>query len=324
MGLKIVAVLPPSERLSQQEAMLRGLFSGHEVVLVTERAALEAHLPTVEVLVSTAFTPLPAQMLQKAQRLRFIQVAGVGVDHIDIEAARELGIAVATVSGANAASVAEHVVMVMLALLRGLVPAHHAMAEGLWPLAAWMGRARELGGKTVGIVGMGRIGREVAARLLPFGAAMLYHDVRRLGPEDEETLGVAFAPLDVLLRQSHVVTLHLPLTPETRGIIGREQLQAMQPGSWLINAARAELVDEAALVEALQNGPLAGAAIDVFSPEPPPPDHPLRRLPNVVLTPHGAGVTVEAQERIAQGAVQNLLRFLDGRPLADVVVAGSR
>ncbi|MEW6047905.1 MAG: 2-hydroxyacid dehydrogenase [Bacillota bacterium] len=322
--MKIVAVLPASERLSQQEAMLRGLFSGHEAVVVTDRAGLEAHLSTVEVLVSTAFTPLPAQMLQKARRLRFIQVAGVGVDHIDIEAAGQLGITVACVAGANAASVAEHVIMVMLALLRGLVPAHQAMAEGQWPLPAWMGRAREVGGKTVGIVGMGRIGREVAARLLPFGAAVLYYDVRRLSAGDEDALGVAFAPLDVLLRQSHVVTLHLPLTPETRGVIGREQLQAMRPGSWLINAARAELVDEPALVEALQSGPLAGAAIDVFSPEPPPPGHPLRRLPNVLLTPHGAGVTVEAQERIAQGAVQNLLRFLDGRPLADVVVAGSR
>ena len=324
MALKIVAVLPSSQRLEQQQGMLRALFSGHEVHVVTDRGALEPHLPTVEVLVSTAFTPLPAELLERAVRLRFIQVAGVGVDHIDLDAARRLGITVATVAGANASSVAEHVVMAALALLRGLVPAHQAMAGGLWPLAEWMGRSRELSGKTVGIVGMGRIGREVAARLLPFGVTTLYYDVRRLAVDDEEALGVTFAELDALLARSDIVTLHLPLTPETRGIIGRERLRAMRSGSLLINAARAELVDEAALVEALQNGTLAGAAIDVFSPEPPPPDHPLRRLGNVLLTPHGAGVTVEAQERIAQGAVQNLLRYLDGRPLADVVVQGTR
>lgn len=322
--MKIVATLPRSERLEQQYAMLRALFSGHEVHVAHDRAGLEPHLPTVEVLVSTAFTPLPAELLERAVRLRLIQVAGVGVDHVDLEAARRLGITVAAVAGANAASVAEHVVMAALALLRGLVVAHQAMAAGGWPLPEWMGRARELSGKTVGIVGMGRIGREVAARLLPFGVTTLYYDVRRLSPDDEEALGASFAELDALLARSDIVTLHLPLTPETRGLIGRSRLRFMRPGSLLINAARAELVDEEALVEALQHGPLAAAAIDVYAPEPPPPDHPLRRLGNVLLTPHGAGVTVEAQERIAQGAVQNLLRFLDGRPLADVVVQGTR
>lgn len=322
--MKIVAVLPPSERLEAQVTMLRALFSGHEVEAVTGAEGLQAHVPTAEVLVSTAFTPLPGELLRQAGRLRLIQVAGVGVDHIDLAAARELGITVANVAGANATSVAEHVVMVALALLRGLVGAHQAMARGDWPLPAWMGSARELGGKTVGIVGMGRIGREVAARLLPFGVSTLYYDVRRLDAVEEDALGATYLDLDGVLRRSDLVTLHLPLTPQTAGLLNRERLFAMRRGAYLINAARAELVDEAALVEALTHGPLAGAAIDVFSPEPPPPDHPLRRLPNVILTPHGAGVTVEAQERIAQAAVQNLLRFVDGRPLADVVVRGSR
>jgi len=186
-----------------------------------------------------------------------------------------------------------------------------------------MARARELAGKTVGIVGMGRIGREVAARLLPFQVSLLYYDVRRLPADEEEALGVSYAELETLLRESDLVTLHLPLTPETRGLLGRRELMLMKRGAFLINTARAKVVDEEALVEALQ-GHLGGAAIDVFSPEPPPPDHPLLKLPNVLLTPHGAGVTVEATQRIAQGVIANLLQFLNGQPLRDVVVEGRR
>lgn len=129
--------------------------------------------------------------------------------------------------------------------------------------------------------------------------------------------------MDALLPECDLITLHMPLTPETRGLFNRERLLSMKPGAFLINTARAELVDEGALAEALQ-GHLGGAAIDVFSSEPPPLDHPLLRLPNVILTPHGAGVTQEAQQRIAQGVIQNVLRFLEGRPLADVVVQGTR
>ena len=170
---------------------------------------------------------------------------------------------------------------------------------------------------------MGRIGREVAARMLPFGVTTFYYDIQPLPPEQEEALGATYLKLDALLPECDIITLHMPLTPETRGLFGRERLLAMKQGAFLINTARAELVDEAALVEALQ-GHLGGAAIDVFAQEPPPPDHPLLRLPNVILTPHGAGVTQEAQQRIAQGVIQNVLRFLEGRPLADVVVQGAR
>ncbi len=322
--MKIVAVLPPSERLEGQKMLLASIFQGHEVAVVTGAAELEPHLADAEVLISTTFTPLTGEMLRKAGKLRFIQVAGVGADHLDLEAARELGIGVAVVTGANTVSVAEHVVMAILALHRGLVEAHQGMREGGWPLPTWMVRARDLAGRTVGILGMGRIGRAVAERLLPFQVSLLYHDARPLPPEEEDLLGVTGVSLEELLAASDVLTLHLPLTSETRGILNRERLFAMKKGAFLVNTARAELVDEAALIEALESGHLAGAALDVFSPEPPPPDHPLRRLPNVLLTPHGAGVTVEAQERIAQGVVQNVLRFLEGHPLADVVVEGRR
>lgn len=321
--MKIVAILPPSEQVQAQIGMVRALFQGHMVELATNAAELEPHLPDAEVLISTAFTPITRDMLQRASRLRFIQVAGVGTDHVDVEAARELGITVAAVTGANTVSVAEHVVMVALALLRGLIPAHNQMARGEWALPFWIAHARDLQGKTVGIVGMGRIGREVAARMLPFGVTTFYYDANPLTPEQEDALGVTLLELDALLSESDLVTLHLPLTNETRGILNRERLFRMKRGAFLINTARAELVDEAALMEALQTH-LGGAAIDVFLPEPPPPDHPLLKLPNVVLTPHGAGVTQEAQARIAQGVIQNVLRFLEGRPLADVVIQGGR
>lgn len=321
--MKVVAILPPSEQVQAQLAMVRALFSGHTVELATNADELAPHLPDVEVLISTAFTPLTREMLQAATRLRFVQVAGVGVDHVDIDAAQALGITVAAVTGANTVSVAEHVAMVALALLKGLIPAHNMLAQGQWSLPYWIAHARDIQGKTFGILGMGRIGRETAARLLPFGVTTFYYDVNPLPPEQEAQLGATYLELDALLPECDVVSLHMPLTPDTRGLLNRERLFAMKPGAFLINTARAELVEDAALVEALQ-GHLGGAAIDVFAPEPPPPDHPLLKLPNVILTPHGAGVTQEAQQRIAQGVIQNVLRFLEGRPLADVIVQGTR
>lgn len=321
--MKIVAVLPPSEQVQAQIGMVRALFQGHTVELATSVEELEPHLADCEVLISTAFTPITRAMLEKAGQLRFIQVAGVGVDHVDIESARGLGITVASVTGANTVSVAEHVVMVALAMMRGLIPAHNMMARGEWSLPYWIAHARDLQGKTVGIIGMGRIGREVATRLLPFGVTTFYYDANPLPPDQEDALGVTYLDLDALLPECDVVTLHLPLTPETHGLFNRERLKRMKYGAFLINTARAEMVDTDALVELLQ-GHLGGAAIDVFHPEPPPADHPLLKLPNVILTPHGAGVTQEAQQRIAQGVIQNVLRFLEGRPLADVVVEGTR
>ncbi len=319
----IVAALPPSERLEQQKMLIQAVLKGQDVIVETTHEGLLASLPRAEILISTTFFPLRREALEKAERLRFIQVAGVGADHIDLDAARDLGISVAVVTGANTVSVAEHVVMVILAMLRHLVPMHENMRDGGWPLPLWMAQAHDLAGRTVGILGMGRIGRAVAERLLPFDVTLLYHDIVRLPEDEEDLLGATYVDMDDLLASSDILTLHLPLTRETRHILNRERLFKMKKGAYLVNAARAELVDEEALVEALQ-GHLAGAAIDVFSPEPPPPDHPLRKLPNVLLTPHGAGVTVEAQQRIAQGVIQNVLRYLEGHPVADLVVEGRR
>jgi len=321
--MKIVAVLPPSNQIPAQEKLLQGMLRDHEIRIVTSQDALLPHLPDTDLLVSTAFVPITPEMIQNAPRLRFIQVAGVGVDHIDVDAARAAGITIANVAAANAVSVAEHVLMVALAMTRDLCNAHNAMRAGQWSLPQWMGRARELAGLTVGIVGMGRIGREVARRLLPFGVTILYYDVQPLDQATEDELGVTMLPFDDLLAAADIITVHVPLTETTYHLFDAAAFGKMRPGAYFINAARAEIVDEAALVDALQTR-LGAAAIDVFSPEPPPPDHPLFSLPNVILTPHGAGVTINAQQRIAQGAIQNVLRYLDGRPLADVVVQGTR
>lgn len=322
--MKIVAVLPPSEQVQAQVAMLGALFAGHTLSLATTEEEMNAHLEDMDVLISTAFTPIKRAHLEQAKRLRFIQVAGVGVDHVDVQAAQDLGIAVACVTGANTVSVAEHVVMVALSLLRGLIPAHNLLAKGEWSLPLWISKAKDMQSKTFGIVGMGRIGREVASRLLPFQVTMFYYDEHPLPAADEDALGVTLVDWETLIAESDIVTLHIPLTDATRGVLNKEAFQRMKPGAFLINTARSELVDEAALVDALKSGHLGGAAIDVFSPEPPDPQNPLLTAPNVILSPHGAGVTLEAQQRIAQGVVQNLLRYVEGKPVADVVIPGSR
>lgn len=319
--MKMVTALPQSEQLAVQTAMIRQLFPNHDISVVTTMEDLFREATTADVLVSTAFFPISSDLLRSAPSLRMVQVAGVGVDHVDIDAAKELGITVACVTGANTVSVAEHVVMSALALIKGLAPANSAMHRGEWALPIWIKSARDMAGTTFGILGMGRIGREVALRLQPFQVTVLYNDIQPI--DDEERYGATFVDFDTLMSESDVVSLHLPLNDATRKIIGADALDKMKFGACLVNTARAELIDEAALAKALQNR-LGGAAIDVFHPEPPPSDHPLVGLPNVILTPHGAGVTLEAQQRIAQGVIQNVLRFIDGRPLADVVVEGSR
>lgn len=315
----IVAALPPSERLEEQIAALGAVLGDNQLTVVTSPDMLTDSLPDAEVLVVTAFFPLTREAIGAAPKLRFIQVAGVGADHVDLEAARERNIPVAVVTGDNTSSVAEHVVMSILALLRPVTAAHNALAAGQWSLPAWMARAEDLAGKTVGILGMGRIGQEVAARLLPFGVTLMYADEKPLPEEEEELLGVTRASLDDLFASSDILTIHVPLNAATRGLVDANRLALMPPGARLVNTSRAEVIDRDALVAALK-GRLAGAAIDVFHPEPPTADDPLLSLPNVLLTPHGAGVTQQAQERIAQGVVANLLRWLDGHPVADLIV----
>lgn len=321
--MKLTVVLPKMEQIEEYKALVRSLFHEFSVEVATDADELMACMPETEILISVVFVPVTREMLERAPRLRLIQVAGAGIDHVDLDAARELGITVASLPAVQAISVAEHVIMVMLALRRGLIHVHNALKQGQWPYSYWMGYADDLYGKTVGIVGMGNTGRAVATRLQPFGVTKLYYDVVRLSPEEEAQCGVTYMELDEMLPRCDFVTLHFALTPETRGIINRERLFAMKQGAFLINTARAGLVDEQALIEALQ-GHLGGAAIDVYWEEPIPANHPLLQLPNVILTPHGAGITRGAQQRISQALVENLRRFVEGKPIEGLIIQGTR
>ncbi|BCX17024.1 MAG: hypothetical protein KatS3mg117_0706 [Geminicoccaceae bacterium] len=269
------------------------------------------------VIVRTA--PLPAAAIAGAPKLRVVAKHGVGYDNIDVAAATARGIPVTVTTTANATSVAEFTLAQILALTKLSAAMDAAVRAG-----DWAARNRlvpiELAGKTLAIVGFGRIGRRVASRALAFEMRVLVHDpyvaaeaIRAAGCEPVERLEDALAAADV-------VTLHCPLTAETRGLIGRERLARLPAGAFLVNTARGGIVDEAALAEALRSGRLAGAALDVLVREPLPADDPLLGVPNLLLSPHVAGVTAESARRMALEAAENVLAGLAGRLPREVVV----
>lgn len=243
--------------------------------------------------------------LEAGRRLRGVVTTGVGVEKIDIAAATELGIAVANSPG-NAIAVAEATMLLAMAVCKQLLPWVEATRAGKTPDSRLHGI--ELYGKTLGLVGLGRIGRHVAGLARAFGMEVLAYD-----PYVQSSDVAELVSLEELLRRSDFVSLHPVLTPETYHMIGREQFALMKPTAYLINTSRGAVVDEQALVEALERGQIAGAGLDVFEVEPPPPDHPLLRMPNVVATPHALPRTEEAYRRCAEMTEQNVLALLDGR-----------
>jgi phosphoglycerate dehydrogenase-like enzyme len=269
---------------------------------------------------------MDASLLATARKLRLIHKWGIGVDAIDLPAAREAGVGVAITAGANAHAVAEHTVMLMLATLRRLPLIDHAMREGRWLFKEMRVQCQQVLGKTVGIVGAGNIGRAVARRLQGFEANLVYYDPVRVPPDLERAWGLTFVPMDRLLAQSHIVTLHCPGGEENRHLIGAEAFAKMRKGAVFINAARGEIVDEQALVAALRSGQLMGAGLDVYELEPPGADHPLLAFDNVVMSPHTAASVFDNVERTARHVFNNMMRVLEGEPLpeADVVVPPRR
>jgi phosphoglycerate dehydrogenase-like enzyme len=259
--------------------------------------------------------PVDTQLLERMPKLRFLQQPSAGYEHIDLNACRARGVQVANTPGVNAAAVAEHTVMVALALLKRLIAANVSTHAGKWSQheLMWERGVFELAGKTWGIVGCGAVGREVAKRLAAFGVNLLYYDAQRLAPEQESEARVTYKPLDHLLRLADIVSLHVPLTEQTRSFIGARELNLLKPNAILINVARGECVDEKALAERLRTKKLGGAGIDVFSREPIPPNHPLLECDNALLTPHIAGATNEVRERVVRMAVANIVQFLQGR-----------
>lgn len=261
-------------------------------------------------------------LLRAAPRLKLLHKWGVGVDNFDLETARELGIAVARTTGSNAIPVAEFTLAAMLAVGRQLMLAHEGMRQGRWlKNEVWLGSSL-MYGKTVGIVGLGTIGKEVAKRVSAFGCSVLYHNRNRLPAAEEEALGAEYAPLADLLRRSDIVSLNCPLTKETRGMIGAKELASMKPSAILVNVARGGVVVEADLAEALRNRTIAGAAIDVYEVEPAPADHPFLALPNVLLTPHSAATAFDNSRKGIMRMMGNILAMSRGEdvPAIDSVI----
>lgn len=297
---------------------LTALYEGAEVTAFPrspEMDQLMEALQDADGLIVRSGTRVTREVLAGAPRLRVIGRAGVGVDNIDLEACTERGIFVVNVADGNSVAVAEHAFALMLSLLRRVVAAHQSLAAGKWERSRFVGE--ELRGKTLGLVGFGRVGSEVARRALVFGMKVLGFDPY-VTASRFQAMGVQQMELPELLANADIVSLHIPRTPETRHIIDAQALATMKPGSYIINCARGGLIDEEALAKALQEGRLAGAALDVFETEP-PGQHPLAELPNVVLTPHLGGSTQQALNYIAASVADQVIRLLRGEPARGVV-----
>jgi len=261
-----------------------------------------------------AHTLFTEEVLRACPHLRLISIWGVGTDNIDLEAAEHLGIAVTNTPGANATAVAEHTLALILALARRLPQTDREVRQGGWPRAM----AVQLQGKVLGIIGLGAIGRQVAGLGKGIGMEVIAWTFH---PSDEMTrrLGIRMVPLEELLKGADVISIHVRLSPQSEGLIGERELRMMKPTAFLVNTARGKIVDQTALVKALREGWIAGAALDVFEVEPLPPDNPLKTLDNVILTPHSASMTKEAIEGGLLQAVENIKNFLAGTPTNLVV-----
>ncbi|NAZ82689.1 NAD-dependent formate dehydrogenase [Kineococcus sp. R8] len=300
---------------------------GHELVSTSVREGdeLTEELRDAEVLITTPFWPVYAsrEVLEAAPGLKLILTAGVGSDHVDLRAAADRGILVAEQTGSNVVSVAEHAVMQLLALVRNYVPAHQQVVDGRWDIGEIAQRSWDLERKTVGIYGAGAIGQLIGMRLKGFDVETLYYKRTRLEHPEEAVIGARYARLDEMQERCDAIVITAPLTPETEGLFDREVIGGMKRGAFLVNVARGGIVDTEALVEALESGQLNGYAGDVWYPEPAPTDHPWRRMPHHMLTPHVSGTTLDAQRRYAADTRHCLDAYLGGQPIEEdhVIVA---
>jgi phosphoglycerate dehydrogenase-like enzyme len=319
MSVKIVVPddFPPALTGSPAEARLRKV---GDVSIFTERGADQAdeltrRIGAAEIVVNIrAHARFTDPVLAACRRLRLISIWGTGTDNVDLAACRARGVAVTNTPGVNAHAVAEHTIALMLAVTRRIPAMERDTRAGQWP----RGLLVQLEGRTLGLVGLGAIGSRVAALAQPFGMRLL---ATTWGPDNGRAAaaGARHVPIETLLRESDVVSLHLRLSAETQGYLGKDLLALMKPTAFLVNTARGALVDKAALVAALAEGRLAGAGLDVFHEEPVPAGDPMLGLANVVLTPHNGGMTREVIDGGLERAVENIEHFLRGRP-RDVVV----
>jgi phosphoglycerate dehydrogenase-like enzyme len=258
---------------------------------------------------------LPDDAYLDATRLKLVQVLSAGYDMVNIEGARKAHIPICSNGGANSVAVGEHAIMLMLAVYRKLVAFHQNVNAGRWHRG--IPRTEdiyEIEGKTVGIVGLGNIGQQVARRIKAFDARVIYYDLFRRTPEEEQRLGVEFVPLETLLESADIVSLHVPLNDQTRHMIGANELSRMKPKAILINTCRGEVVDEAAMIKALQDRQIMAAGLDCQEKEPADPNNPLLKLPNVTLTPHNAGPTIDSYRKRFGNGYANIQRVASGQP----------
>jgi phosphoglycerate dehydrogenase-like enzyme len=254
------------------------------------------------------------EFFRSAPKLKLVQLTSAGYDQVDVEAARKAGVPVANNGGANAIAVAEHAMLLMLATLKRLVWHHNNVVAGKWRIGNFAdARVYEVAGKTLGIIGLGNIGKKVARRAAAFDMKVVYYDIRRLSEDAEDALGVRFVLLQELLRRADVVSLHVPLDDTTRGMIGARELALMKPSAIIVNTCRGPVIDENALYQALKDEKIMGAGLDVMVEEPPKPNHPMFALPNVTLTPHSAGPTWDNWWARFRNGFDNIERVQSGR-----------
>lgn len=317
-----IAFLTPMA--TETHAVLRGLVpEGFEIEFSqsNDRAEHQRMLAGADYAFVSA-TRVDGDLIRGAPHLKMIQKWGVGFDLIDLDAAREQKVVVAITSGANSVPVAEYTMMLILATLRRLPLAHNSLVQGQWITAKLRATCFQLKGKTVGFFGFGNIAQGVAKRLAGFDVRILYHSRNPVDADIESALGASHVSFESLLAESDILSLHAPLAASTRHVINTDAFNKMKDSAILINTSRGDLVDENALVSALQNGRLRGAGLDTFSVEPLRSDHPLLCMNQVVLTPHAGGSVFEAVASIGRHAMDNMQRFERGLPLdpADLIV----
>ena len=297
---------------------------GHRLVVTSDKdgpdSEFERELPEAEVVISQPFWPayLTAERIAKAPNLKLAITAGIGSDHVDLQAAIDHGITVAEVTYSNSISVSEHVVMMILGLVRNYIPSYQWVIKGGWNIADCAARSYDLEGMQVGTVAAGRIGSAVLRRLKPFEVGLHYTDRHRLPTDAEEALGATFhETVEELVQVCDVITINAPLHPETEHMFDDELIGKMKRGAYLINTARGKICDRDAVVRALESGQLAGYAGDVWFPQPAPNDHPWRTMPHHGMTPHTSGTSLSAQARYAAGTREILESWLEQRPIRD-------
>jgi formate dehydrogenase len=298
--------------------------AGHTLIVTSDKEApnsvLDRELVDAEVVISQPFWPayLTAERLAKAPKLKLAITAGIGSDHVDLQAAMDHGVTVAEITFSNSISVAEHVVMMILSLVRNYLPSNEWVLKGGWNIADCVARSYDLEGMSVGTVAAGRIGLAVLRRLQPFDVELHYTDRHRLDEAVERELGLTFhEDAASMLPHCDVVTINAPLHPETEGLFNDAMIARMKRGAYLINTARGKICDRDAVVRALESGQLAGYAGDVWFPQPPPRDHPWRSMPHHGMTPHISGSSLSAQARYAAGTREILECWFADRPIRE-------